>query len=189
MNWARIFFGSAVVAVGVVLLLDNSGVLDAGDVFSRYWPVLVIAAGLLSFFANPGHWQIPLIVVVVGTALLLRTLDVVDSLSVVVPALLILIGVFVMFGRVRPGHEVSDADRISSFNIFSGTEIASHSAEFKGGTWVRFSAEPRSTFTTPDSLPGPPSTSSPFSEGWRSRCQRGGRSSPVDSRSSEASRT
>lgn len=133
MNWARIFFGSVVVAVGVVLLLDNSGVLDAGDVFSRYWPVLVIAAGLLSYLANPGHWQVPLIVVVVGTAILLRTLDVVDSLSVVVPALLILIGAFVMFGRVRPGKEVSDADRISSFNIFSGTEIASHSAEFKGG--------------------------------------------------------
>ncbi|MEX1124717.1 MAG: LiaF domain-containing protein [Acidimicrobiia bacterium] len=61
------------------------------------------------------------------------TLDVVDSLSVVVPALLILIGVFVIFGRARPGRDVSDSDRISSFNVFSGTEIASHSAEFKGG--------------------------------------------------------
>ncbi|MDP9495537.1 MAG: cell wall-active antibiotics response protein [Actinomycetota bacterium] len=133
MNWARIFFGSVVVAVGVLLLLDNAGVLDAGNAFSTYWPVLVIGAGLFAFLSNPGHWQIPLIVVVVGTALLLRTLDVVDSLSVVIPALLILIGVFVMFGRGRPGQEVTNSDRISSFNIFSGTEIASHSAEFKGG--------------------------------------------------------
>src|SRR3989304_514783 len=36
-------------------------------------------------------------------------------------------------GRVRPGRQVLDSDRISSFNVFSGTEIASHSAEFKGG--------------------------------------------------------
>jgi predicted membrane protein len=128
-----LFFGSVVVAVGVLLLFDNSGLIDAGDVFSEWWPVVVIVAGLLAFLANPRHWQIPLIVIVVGTALLLRTLGVVDSLSVVVPALLILIGVFVIFGRAGSGREVTDSDRISSFNVFSGTEIASHSAEFKGG--------------------------------------------------------
>lgn len=133
MNWARLFFGSVVVAVGVLLLLDNSGVLDAGKVLSTWWPVLVIVGGFLTFIANPRHWQIPLIVVVVGTALLLRTTGVVDSLNVVVPAVLILIGLFVILGRARPGRQVLDADRISSFNVFSGTEIASHSAEFKGG--------------------------------------------------------
>jgi len=133
MNWARLFFGSVVVAVGVLLLLDNSGVLDAGEVLSTWWPVLVIVGGFLTFIANPRHWQIPLIVVVVGTALLLRTTGVVDSLNVVVPAVLILIGLFVILGRARPGRQVLDADRISSFNVFSGTEIASHSAEFKGG--------------------------------------------------------
>jgi len=114
-------------------LLDNSGVLDAGEVLSTWWPVLVIVGGFLTFIANPRHWQIPLIVVVVGTALLLRTTGVVDSLNVVVPAVLILIGLFVILGRARPGRQVLDADRISSFNVFSGTEIASHSAEFKGG--------------------------------------------------------
>lgn len=133
MNWARIFFGSLVVAVGVLLLLDNSGVLDAGDVISTWWPVVLVGAGLLTFLANPHHWQVPLILVFVGAALLLRTLGVVDSLDLVIPALLILIGVFVIFGRVRPGREVSDNDRISSFNVFSGTEIASHSAQFEGG--------------------------------------------------------
>jgi len=133
MNWARLFFGSVVVAVGVLLLLDNSGVLDAGKVLSTWWPVLVVVGGFLTFIANPRHWQIPLIVVVVGTALLLRTTGVVDSLNVVVPAVLILIGLFVILGRARPGRQVLDADRISSFNVFSGTEIASHSAEFKGG--------------------------------------------------------
>ena len=133
MNWARLFFGSVVVAVGVLLLLDNSGVLDAGKVLSTWWPVLVIVGGFLTFIANPRHWQIPLIVVVVGTALLLLTTGVVDSLNVVVPAVLILIGLFVILGRARPGRQVLDADRISSFNVFSGTEIASHSAEFKGG--------------------------------------------------------
>ena len=133
MNWARVFFGSIVVAVGVLLLLDNTGVLDASDVIGTWWPVALIVAALFALLANPRHWQVPLIVIVVGIALLLRTLDVVDSLELVIPTLLILIGLFVMFGRNRPGREVSDTDQISSFNIFSGTELASHSEQFKGG--------------------------------------------------------
>lgn len=133
MNWARVFFGSMVVAVGVLLLLDNTGVLDAGDVFESWWPVALIAAALFALLANPRHWQVPLVVVVVSAALLLRTLDIVDSLELVIPGVLILIGVFVMFGKVIPGRETSDSDRISSFNVFSGTEVASHSTQFKGG--------------------------------------------------------
>jgi predicted membrane protein len=133
MNWARVFFGSLVLAVGVLLLLDNADVLDAGEIISNWWPVVLIVAGLLAFLANPRHWQVPLIVIVVGAALLLRSLGVVDSLDLVLPAVLILIGVFVIFGRAGPGRESTDSDRISSFNIFSGTELASHSTEFKGG--------------------------------------------------------
>jgi hypothetical protein len=133
MNWARVFFGSLVLAVGVLLLLDNADVLDAGEIISNWWPAVLIVAGLLALLANPRHWQVPLIVIVVGAALLLRTLGVVDSLDLVLPAVLILIGVFVIFGRARPGRESTDSNRISSFNIFSGTEIASHSAEFMGG--------------------------------------------------------
>ena len=133
MNWGRLFFGGLVIAAGVVLLLDNMGSLDAGEVFSTWWPAVVIVAGLLALIANPRHWVAPLIVMIVGGALLLWTLGVVDSLDLVIPGLLILIGIFVIFGRVRPGSETTDADRISTFNVFSGSEIASHSAQFKGG--------------------------------------------------------
>jgi predicted membrane protein len=133
MNWGRFFFGGLVVAAGVVLLLDNMGSIDAGEVFSTWWPVIVILAGLISLIANPRQWVVPLVVMVVGAALLLWTLGVVDSLDLVVPALLILIGIFVIFGRARPGSQSTDADRISTFNVFSGSEIASHSQQFKGG--------------------------------------------------------
>lgn len=133
MNWGRLFFGGLVVAAGVILLLDNTGALDAGDVFTTWWPVVVIVAGLLGLVANPRHWAAPVIVMLVGGALLLWTLGVVDSLDLVIPAALILIGIFVIFGRARPGAEETSADRISTFNFFSGSEIASHSKQFSGG--------------------------------------------------------
>ena len=133
MNWGRLFFGGLVVAAGVILLLDNTGALDAGEVFTTWWPVVVIVAGFLALVANPRHWAAPVIVMLVGGALLLWTLDVVDSLDLVIPAALILIGIFVIFGRGRPGAEETSADRISTFNFFSGSELASHSKQFTGG--------------------------------------------------------
>ncbi len=133
MNWGRVFFGGLVVAAGVILLLDNTGALDAGEVFTTWWPIVVIVAGFLALVANPRHWAAPVIVMLVGGALLLWTLDVVDSLDLVIPAALILIGIFVIFGRGRPGAEETSADRISTFNFFSGSELASHSKQFTGG--------------------------------------------------------
>jgi len=134
MNWARVFFGSLLAIVGVLLLLDYAGTLDAGDVISMWWPVVVIAAGAISYFSNPKHWQIPLIIIIVGAALLLRSTGVVETLEVVVPALLILVGVFVIAGRGLGNRTAEAGDRISGFTVFSGSQIASHSKQFQGGS-------------------------------------------------------
>jgi hypothetical protein len=133
MNWGRLYFGGLVVAAGVILLLDNADVLDAGEVFSTWWPVAIILAGLIALVANPRQWAAPLILMVVGGMLLLWTLDVVDSFDLILPVALILIGAFVIFGRIRPRTDESTVDRISTFNVFSGSEIASHSDQFQGG--------------------------------------------------------
>jgi Domain of unknown function (DUF5668) len=134
MNWARVFFGSLLAIAGAVLLLDYTGALDAGDVFATWWPLVVIAAGVLSYFSNPRNWQIPLIIVIVGAALLLRSTGVVETLEVVVPALLILVGIFVIAGRSMGSKSQEAGDRITGFTVFSGSQIASHSKQFQGGS-------------------------------------------------------
>ena len=58
----------------------------------------------------------------------------VDSLAVAGPALLILVGLIVIFGRGMNQRVVATADRVNSFNVFSGTEVASHSDHFEGGS-------------------------------------------------------
>jgi hypothetical protein len=131
-NWGRLFFGALIVAVGAVLLLDNAGVLDAGEVFSEWWPVVVILAGVLTFAANPRHWPVALIITAVGLAFLLSNLDIVDLSDIVIPAAIILVGLLVIFGRGM-GTKTEAGDRVSSFNVFSGSEIASHSKQFQGG--------------------------------------------------------
>jgi len=133
MNWARLYFGTPIVVLGVLLLLDGADVLDAGDIISTWWPVALIGAGLLALIANPRHWPVPVVIIVGGTAILLRTTDVVDSLSLIIPALVIVVGLFVIFGLGFGLNRSETGDRVSSFNMFSGNEIASHSVNFEGG--------------------------------------------------------
>ncbi|HEY7583123.1 MAG TPA: DUF5668 domain-containing protein, partial [Acidimicrobiia bacterium] len=51
MNRARLLFGTGVIALGTLLFLDYAEVLDAGEVIASWWPVVLIAAGLLALTA------------------------------------------------------------------------------------------------------------------------------------------
>jgi hypothetical protein len=133
MNWGRLFFGLLIVAVGTVLLLDNAGTLDAGEIFGTWWPAIVILAGILTFAANPRHWPVALIITAVGLAFLLSNLDIVNLGNFIIPAAIILVGLLVLFGRGL-GARTEAGDRVNSFNVFSGSEIASHSKQFQGGS-------------------------------------------------------
>jgi Domain of unknown function (DUF5668) len=133
MNRARVLFGSVVTVLGALLMLDYAGVLNAGEVIDTWWPVALVVAGLMALWANPERWMVPLVVTSAGVVLLLRSTDVVDSLAVAGPALLILVGLIVIFGRGMSRRVVASADRVNSFNVFSGTELASHSDHFEGG--------------------------------------------------------
>jgi predicted membrane protein len=132
MNWGRLFFGLLIVAVGTVLLLDNAGVLDAGEIFGTWWPAIVLLAGILTFAANPRHWPVALIITAVGLAFLLSNLDIIDLGNFIIPAAIIVVGLLVLLGRGL-GAKTEAGDRVNSFNVFSGSEIASHSKEFRGG--------------------------------------------------------
>lgn len=134
MNWGRLFFGALVVAVGVLILLDNAGTLDAGDIIGDWWPVAVILAGVISLAANPTQWAMPALIALIGAALLLGTLDILDLGAVLVPAIIIVVGLFIIFGRGIGSRSDDTGDSIQSFNAFSGSELTSNSRQFRGGS-------------------------------------------------------
>lgn len=134
MNWARAFVGSVIVAAGLLWLADAADLIDAGEFISTWWPLLLIAAGVLSYLSNRRQWLFPLLLVIAGIALLLQSTGIVDIGNLIFPALLILGGILVIFGRgMSSGGEVS-LDELRSFNIFSGSELASDSPNFRGGS-------------------------------------------------------
>ena len=133
MNWGRLFFGTLIIAVGTLFLLDAIDVLSAGEILSDWWPSVIIFAGLISWIANPRHWVVAGLIILVGVAFLLASLDLADIGAIVWPTVIIVVGVLVIFGRGL-GSRTEVGDTISNFNVFSGSELASHSDNFKGGS-------------------------------------------------------
>lgn len=133
MNWGRLFFGTLIIAVGTLFLLDATDVLSAGEILADWWPAVVIFAGVVSWIANPRHWVVAGLIVLVGVAFLLASLDIADVGAIVWPVVIIAVGLLVVFGRGL-GSRTEVGDTINSFNVFSGSEIASHSDNFQGGS-------------------------------------------------------
>lgn len=135
MNVARAYFGSLIALVGGLWLLDAIDVVNGGEILATWWPLALVGAALLGFALNPSHWIPPLILFAIGASLLLESTGLIDATAVIIPLALVVIGVLLILGRgFGAGKQSKVGDRVTSFNIFSGSEVASHSTAFEGGT-------------------------------------------------------
>jgi predicted membrane protein len=139
-NAPRLFVGMVVIALGLLALLDNLGVLDIGGVWSL-WPLLLVAFGLARMLrpaGQPGRWM-GLIFFLFGSWLLLQHLGLAPvRLGVVFwPLLILLLGVRLVWGAVARGAlkgPPPDARaRLSAFAMLGGSEHKSNAADFQGG--------------------------------------------------------
>jgi predicted membrane protein len=135
----RVLFGLALIALGLVFLLDRAGVLDAGRTIADWWPVAVIALGAVQLFDRPRSLLGPGIVIGVGMILLLFTTDVVTGsvFALLWPALLIAIGLAILFRHGRGPDttvEGSTEDVSRATAVFGSNEVVSRSSAFRGGS-------------------------------------------------------
>jgi len=136
MNRGRLLAGLVLIVLGIVFLLDQNDVLDAGDLIADWWPVLFIVAGLLYVSFTPRHLLLPAVLIVVGFALLARSLDFVpDWVSTVFwPAVLVGIGLWVILGQGFGSQTMQRGDRVNSLVAFFGRELVNESQQFAGGS-------------------------------------------------------
>lgn len=104
----RMWFGGVLVVVGVLWLLDAADVLDAGAVSATWWPVAVIGLAVAAAVAQRRFSVGPVVVLVVGVALLLGRLADVDLSAYLWPVVAIVVGGMVLLRlalhrRVGPG--------------------------------------------------------------------------------------
>jgi Cell wall-active antibiotics response 4TMS YvqF/Domain of unknown function (DUF5668) len=134
---SRIVLGLGLVALGILFLLDQAGTIDAGEIIGDWWPVVIIAIGVVQLVGQPRAPVGPLIVVGIGIVLLLAQLDVVgdDVWRFVWPVALVIVGlVFLLRRPGRPAAADRPEDVVGTTAFFSGTEIVSSSQRFAGGS-------------------------------------------------------
>ena len=99
----RLVIGGALVALGILYLLQVGGAVDAGQVVRDWWPVILIALGAAQLIERPRSLAGPIALMVAGTIVLLFTLDLVTGSvwKVVWPALLVVAGVALIIRSER----------------------------------------------------------------------------------------
>jgi hypothetical protein len=105
----RFVIGVCLVLAGVVLALDQLGVVQANHIL-RFWPAALIVAGLAMLQHGDRHGALrALVLIVVGGWLLLNTLGLVslDLWEFIWPLLLVLFGARIMLGNRSSGSNAT----------------------------------------------------------------------------------
>lgn len=133
----RILTGIIITALGVGALLGALNLVPFWGWFGGWWPVLVILGGVFVLIGDARRNYIwGSVLIIVGGLLLARTQGVLDFdfFSLIVPILVIAAGLSILVqanGRPKLLSNSKDSDDISV--IFSGSETANRSQNYKGG--------------------------------------------------------
>ncbi len=136
----RIFWGLVLILAGVLFLLDRTGRLDFGEIIGRWWPLILIAAGLWHLVASQFRNVIGgFFLIAIGCVFQLAKLEILgrNAWHYVWPALIIFLGLWVLAGAFRrqvgPKIPTRKEDALDAFVVFSGLERRIESQNFRGG--------------------------------------------------------
>jgi predicted membrane protein len=135
----QLFVGFVVIVVGVLMTLDNLGLVEAED-YIRFWPVALIGLGLVKlWYSREGYGGAfgGFIFTVVGSWLLLEKMAVVQlSFWDMWPTLLVFFGGFLVWqGLSGPQRRVSAESNttVTGIAVLGAVARGNNSAAFRGG--------------------------------------------------------
>lgn len=133
----RLIVGIAILALGTLWTLDNFNVLESED-FTQFWPVVLIAIGLVKFTGRKQNRVGPVLLMIVGALLLASSLDFIDfDLGDLIPLGIAAWGAKLVWDSLarrsaRSGEVNSDAT-VHAFAMMGGVHWRSTTREFRGG--------------------------------------------------------
>ena len=148
-----ILIGGLIVIIGLLILLDNMGIVRLHDVW-RYWPVLLIVLGVAKVVEShsPSGYVWGGVITLAGALLLLDNLDiVVFDFNLVWPLILIAFGLTVLLRSVERKRYLANASGApgtpsagpidasggcNAFAVFGGSKRRIDTPDFRGGEAV-----------------------------------------------------
>lgn len=131
---SQLLFGALVVLIGVLLLLDTTGLYPT-DSFLVYVPSLFVLVGVWALVRSGFRSVVgPAFVILVAGTWQLVALDLatVDQLAAYWPVLIIVFGASILFGRFRARVRSSDDAYSTLFAALGGVEHRNTSKAFAG---------------------------------------------------------
>lgn len=97
----RTIFGSGIIVIGIILILDVLRIVDAGFVFTTFWPVIIILFGVFSIFDKKSSTFVGFLLVLIGLYFQLVELEIkiiqdLDLSKLIWPIIVIAIGVKIL---------------------------------------------------------------------------------------------
>jgi predicted membrane protein len=141
----RLMIGAWIALMGIVLMLDRMGVVDAREAF-RLWPLVIVAGGAAMYFQGEhrrsGRTN-GVIVMAVGGWLLLNSLGVVriGIWDLFWPLVLIAAGTALVMQTLQRNSEApagESDDRLTIFTVMSAVQRVSTATRFRGGDVAAF---------------------------------------------------
>jgi predicted membrane protein len=128
----RVVLGLCVMLAGLVLALDSLGLVEGGAIF-RFWPLALIAVGVVKWLSPAPQRMSAFFWIVAGVAFLLVTLGHM-SFAGVWAALLFLVGAKIAWKALRPAALPTDpAAALDLLQFMGGTKTVVTTTDFKGG--------------------------------------------------------
>lgn len=143
MHTGRALMGITFVVLGVLFLLDQQGLLDAGAVIGDFWPVLLVVWAALELLSRPPRRISAGILGVLGIILLGITTGLFggDVFAVVWSLAIIALGLWLLLRRPGAGTGgggggESRDEMIDVVTIFSGRNVVNTAPQFRGGSVI-----------------------------------------------------
>ena len=136
----RLVIGLVILALGAILALERTGVIDLHVRFRDYWPVILIAIGLTHVLQPRRHRTGGYVLLFLGCWFLARNLFFWNLDHLFFPLLLLIVGAGLVLGSLSGGRRpwagagVEGSATLHPFAILGGTRAASSSQEFRGGS-------------------------------------------------------
>jgi len=128
----RLVLGVTIMAAGVLLALDNLGIVDSG-LFFRYWPLAFVALGILKLTTPSSRHSGGVFWIVIGLALLAFTTGQMNFQRVWA-LLLVFVGGSSAWRALRPRPARSEPSSVvDMMAMLGGSKSVNSSDDFKGG--------------------------------------------------------
>jgi hypothetical protein len=135
MNRSRLVFGPVFIVVGGLLIADQAGMVDTWSAVTRWWPTVLLLSGLIQLLTRPRNAVGGITMLTLGTALLLFTLGVIDTLALLWPVLLIALGTWLVIGRLTTARTTIDGGQVVDLvAVFDDRDVRAGPGPSRGGS-------------------------------------------------------